>query len=153
LQTGTTAGTITVTPTFATQSGLDLTPASAPTLSLTIAASAPNLLQIQITAVSQVSFTVSVNGYATTHDLSSLTYNFVGTNGAKASFTVDLSSASVLWFNSFSSQAFGGQFSVGVPFSLPNPSTTALATSSIKSVAVSATNAKGTSNTLSLTLQ
>jgi hypothetical protein len=153
LQTGTTAGTITITPTFATVSGLDLTPPSAQALALTIAAAAPSLIQAQITSASQVSFTVSVSGYTTPHSLSSLTYKFVGTNGATATFSVDVTSTSALWFASTSSLAFGGEFSVAVPFAIPSPSSTALATSGVKSVSVTATNGQGTSNTVSVTLQ
>lgn len=154
LQSGTTAGTITIAPTFATQSGLDLTPPSAPTVVLTVAASAPNLLKIQLTGVTQATFTVSVSGYTTPHSLSTLTYSFIPSGGGSPSqYVLDVAASAGLWFNSTASQPFGGQFSVAVPFANPNPSTTALATSIIKSVTVTATNAQGTSNAVTLTVQ
>ena len=154
LQAGTTAGAITIRPSFATISGLDMTPVNPPTLTLTVASSTPKLLTINISSVSQAGFIVSVSGLSTTHSLQNLTYTFTPTGSAKPiSYTVDVSAAAGLWFSSSGSQAFGGQFSVAVPFALPNPSTTALSTAHLKSVAVTATNAQGASNSLSLTIQ
>ena len=154
LQVGTTVATITVTPTFATVSGLNLTPPSAPVLTLTVTPAVPKLLTIQITNVTQGAFAVSVTGLSTTHDLSTLTYQFTPAGGGKpVSYPIDVASASGLWFASAASHAFGGQFSVSVPFALPNPSTTALATSGISSVSVTANNAQGASSPVSLTLQ
>src|SRR5581483_10333494 len=56
LQAGTTAGNITVTPSFATATGLDITPANPNKVTFTVPASAPQLLTIQVTNVTQVGF-------------------------------------------------------------------------------------------------
>ena len=154
LQSGTTAGTITLAATFTTQSGLELTVPSAPTLVLTVPAAAPQLLRLQVTNVTQVGFSVGVTGLSTTHSLSSLTFQFTPKGGGKtAQYVIDVSSAATLWYSGSASQPFGGQFAVTVPFTVPNPSTTTLATASIQSVSATITNAQGTSNSLSLAIQ
>ena len=154
LQTGTTASTITISPTFSTSAGLDITPPASPTTVLTVAASPPQLLRIQITNVTQVSFTVGVTGFSTTRSLSTLKFDFTPAGGGKiAPYTLDVAASAGLWYNSSASAPFGGQFSVAVPFSITNPSTTELATRVIQSVSVTATNGQGTSNAVSLTVQ
>ena len=155
LQAGTTAGTITITPTFATQSGLDMTPIVPPTLSLVVPAAAPQLFRIQITNVSQAGFVVSLAGLATTHSLQTLNITFTptGSNPKTSSYPIDVSSQAGLWYTSAGSLLFGGQFSVAVPFSIPSPSATALSTSHLKSVSATATNAQGTSTPITFTIQ
>ena len=154
LQSGSTAGTITISPTFATKSGLDLTPAAPPAVVLTVPASAPALLKVQITNATQLGFAVSVSGYSTPHSLSTLTYSFTPAGGGTpAPYVLDVSSAANLWFNGAASQQFGGQFSVSVPFTITNPSATALATTIIQSVSVTATNAQGASAPVKVTVQ
>lgn len=154
LQAGTTAGTITVTPSFATATGLDITPPNANTVTFTVPASAPQLLTIQVTNVTQASFSVGITGLTTTHSLRTLTYQFTPTgNGKSSSYSIDVSADATRWFNSAASQPFGGQFSVSIPFTIPNPSTTALSTASLKSISVTAVNAQGTSTAVSHTIQ
>lgn len=154
LQSGSTAGTITITPSFATKAGLDLTPDSPPTVVFAVAAAAPQLLSVQVTNVTQASFAVSVTGLSTTHTISRLTFQFTPSGGGKPTpYVVDVAAASGLWYSSTAAQPFGGQFAASVPFAIPSPSTTALATHGIQSVSVTATNAQGTSNAVSLSLQ
>jgi Abnormal spindle-like microcephaly-assoc'd, ASPM-SPD-2-Hydin len=154
LQAGTTAGAIIITPSFATQSGLDLTPVPPPTLTLTVPSAAPQLLTVHLSNVTQVGFSVSVSGLTTTHSLQTLTYTFAPTGSGKpSSYTLEVAGNAGLWFTSAASQPFGGQFSVAVPFTIPNPSTTALSTANLKSVSVTAANAQGTSAAVSLPVQ
>src|SRR5579883_2340798 len=154
LQVGTTAASISITPAFSTRSGLDITPLSPPVLTLTVAPGAPKLRTIQVTNVSQAAFSVGITGLSTTRSLTTLNYQFTPAGGGKpVSYSIDVSAAAGLWYSSTASQNFGGQFSVAVPFALPNPSTTALSTSGIKSISVTASNAQGTSDPVSLTLQ
>lgn len=154
LQSGSTQGTITISPKFATQSGLDLTPASPPAVVLTVPAAAPQLLNAQVTNVTNASFALSLTGLTTTHALTTLTFQFTPTGGGKPTqYTVDVTSAAGVWFNSSASQPFGGQFAVAVPFALPSPYVTAPATSNIQSVSVTAANAQGASTAVSLLLQ
>lgn len=154
LQVGSTAGTITITPSFATKSGLDMTPVSPNTVTFTVPASAPQLVRIQVTNVTQAGFVVGVTGLSTTHSLSTLTFQFTPTgNGKPVSYSVPVSAAAGLWFTSAASQNFGGQFSVSVPFAIPSPSVTALSTVNLKSVSVTADNAQGTSGAVSFAIQ
>lgn len=154
LQAGSTAGTITITPSFATTSGLDLTPQPPPTLTLTVPSAAPQLFNIHIANVTQAGFTVSVSGLTTTHSLETLTYIFTPTGSGKpSSYTLPVAAVAGLWFTSSASQPYGGQFSVAVPFSIPSPSTTTLSTANLKSISVTATNAQGTSQPLSIAVQ
>ena len=70
LQTGTVAGTITLTPSFATQAGgVSLTPASPATLQLTIAPAAPTLIAVRLSGQTTNSFTISITGFTTSRTL------------------------------------------------------------------------------------
>jgi hypothetical protein len=60
LQTGTVAETVTLTPSFATASGVDLTPSSPSTLQFTVASLAPVLQSAQITNETASSFTLLI---------------------------------------------------------------------------------------------
>jgi hypothetical protein len=156
LQTGTTAGNIVITPGFTTTAGLDLTPSSPPTLTLTVQPSAPQLLAVVETASSNTSFTLRITGFSTTHSLSKLNFQMTGTSdvittGGTAS--LDVSSAASVWYLSAASSTFGGQFAITVPFNLSSSSTSVTApVSKIQSISVTATNAQGTSNSISVTI-
>jgi len=153
LQSGTTAGTITITAALATPSGLDLTPTPAPAVTLTVASSAPKLLSVGLAGSTATSFAVTINGFSTTHSLTNLSFQFTTASGATAngSVSLDVSAAAAAWYESSQSQAFGGQFAVSVPFTLtqPSASSTTSLVSQIQSVAVTASNDQGTSNSLS----
>jgi hypothetical protein len=152
LQTGTTAATITVTADVTTSAGLELTPSPAPSVSLTVASSAPTLLSVGLASESSTSFTLQILGFSTTHSLTDLNFQFTTKSGVSSggSVTVDVSSEATLWYASPTAQPFGGQFLISIPFTLTqsSSSTTSLV-SAIQSVAVTASNAQGTSNSLS----
>jgi hypothetical protein len=153
LQTGTTAGNIVITPDFTTTAALDLTPASPPTLTLTVQPSAPQLLAVTETNSSNTSFTLKISGFSTTHSLTKLNFQMTGTSDVTTTggtTSVDVSSAASVWYLSSASSAFGGQFAITVPFNLSSSSTSITAPiSKIQSVSVTATNAQGTSNSIS----
>jgi hypothetical protein len=157
LQTGTIAGTLTITPTIATSSGLDLTPSAPPVLVLTVPPAAPRLLTVDVTSLAPTSFSLRVVGYSTTRSLTKLSFQFTPTPDVTTpanQFAMDVSSAAALWYNASQSQAFGGQFAVTVPFSLQSSATTTTSpVSKIKSVVVSANNDQGASNSLTTPLQ
>jgi len=158
IQTGTVAGNVTLTPTFATQAGnVDLTPASPPSLQFTVAPAAPTVLAVQLTNISTTGFTVEVTGFATTRTLSSVAIQFATAPGFSmrtSQFTFDISQAAVVWFESTASQAFGGQFTLSIPFSfqvsLPMGQT---AVAAFASVSATASNATGTSNSVQMAVQ
>lgn len=155
LQTGSVAGTITVTPSFALASGLDVTPASAPTLSLSVPSGPAQLTSALISAETATSLTLQVSGYATTRDLATLSFQFTpqsSTTLSSGSFSVNIGPNAQVWFSSTQSDSFGGQFSVSVPFTLSNGQTsTSTSTTSLvsllQSVSITATNSAGTSPT------
>lgn len=152
-QTGTVASTITLTPSFATTAGgVDLTPASPNTLRLTIPAARPTLLAVQVSGQTASSLTVNVTGFTTSRSLTSMVVEFTPAPGVQMSttrFTIDLQQLSNLWFRSTASQAFGGQFTVAIPFSFQGIAAGAQSiASTISSVSVKVSNESGESNSL-----
>jgi hypothetical protein len=171
LQTGTVAGTITLTPDFALASGLDITPASPPTLSLSVPAGPVNLLTgviaaESITSASQASVTIQVTGYTTTRTLTNMQFQFTAGSGASlttSSISLNIQPDAQAWFGSAQSQSFGGEFTIAVPFTLTsNQSSTSTTTSSsttppsllsmLQSVSVTAANESGTSNAVTIAI-
>jgi hypothetical protein len=151
LQTGTIAGTITLTPSFATASGVDVTPANPSGLTMAVSSQPPVLLSAQVTSRSAASFTVVVTGYSTARSLSKLEFQFTGASGVGlngARLTVDLSQAAGTWFSSPGSQAYGGLFSAAVPFTLQGSGSATLI-ENLKGFSVTAANSLGTSAELS----
>ena len=157
LQTGTVASSITLTPTFATQSGgIDVTPASPATLQFTVAAAPPVLLAIQAANQTASSFSLVVTGYSTTRTLTTLTLQFTPASGisiGSSQITTDLKQAATVWFQSTASQVFGGQFTVTVPFTLQGtPPTGKTLLQTIAAISATVSNERGTSNSLQVTL-
>lgn len=157
LQTGTNAGTLTIKPTIATSSGLDLTPPAPPALVLTVPPAAPRLLSVDVTSLTPTGFSLRVVGYSTTRSLTKLSFQFTPTSDVTtpaAQFAVDVSSAAAVWYSGSQSQASGGQFGVTVPFTLQSSATTITSpVGKIQSVAVSASNDQGASNSVTTPLQ
>jgi hypothetical protein len=158
LQTGTVAETITLTPSFATQAGgVDLTPASPPTVQLTIASAAPTLLTIQIASATTSGFILNVIGYSTTRKLTNLSVTFspsAGFNVPSVPIPVDVTQVAQLWFQSAAAQGFGGQFEVAIPFSLQGTVATGRTLiQALASVSVTASNDIGTSNSMQARFQ
>lgn len=153
LQAGTTAGTITLTPTFSTQTGLDLTPQSPESLRLTIPQAPPRLLTLQVLSRTPNSFTLGISGLSTTRSLTRLEFQFKTAEGARVSgtqVTVNVDSEAGAWYRSPQGQSFGGQFLVTISFNLrvegggvPTP------VEKIQSVSTRAANERGVSNAVS----
>jgi hypothetical protein len=162
LQTGTVAGAITLTPSFATTGGYVLTPSPPPTLTLTVPTSAPVLLSAHISEQSATAFTVTVNGYATNRTVNSLMLVLtpVASSTAVSSitlstsqFTLDVTSSFGGWYQSSASQAYGSLFAVDIPITLQGTIPTGSTyTAFIQSIAVTASNALGSSNSLNTAL-
>jgi hypothetical protein len=153
LQTGTVAGTLTFTPSFATEAGgVTLSPATPASRQLTIAAARPTLQTIQLTGQTANSFTITVAGFSTTRSLTALNVEFTPAPGVQLSttrFTVNLQSAAQAYFQSAASLAFGGQFTVSVPFTFQGTGPGGRpAVNSVASVSVTASNDLGASNAL-----
>jgi len=118
-QQGTVAGTITATITSVNGNTL---PASAqPTVTQTVKALAPAITSgsVQIGNVTTTGFTVELDAYSTTRDLSSATFTFQAASGTMLNGSpqmVSLVSASISWFASSGGLAAGGSFHLSVPF-------------------------------------
>ena len=164
LQTGSAAAAFTLSSAFATTAaGIDLTPANGATLRFTVPAAAPQLVTAQVVGRTSVGLTIQVNGYSTARALTQMDFQFATTTGsftfAGTRFTVNVSNEAQAWFRNPSSQGFGGQFSVQVPFNLQStgavpglPAGSSLL-DLLTSVTITAGNSRGTSNALSLNLR
>jgi hypothetical protein len=153
LQTGTVASTITLTPTFATQAGnVPVTPASPTTLQFAVAPAAPLLLTVVPVNESASSFALNLTGYSTTRTLTSVTLQFTAAAGmtlGNSQATINIQPAATLWFQSTASQAFGGQFTVTLPFTLQGtPPTGKTLLETIASISAMVSNEVGTSNSV-----
>ncbi len=160
LQTGSVAGTIVVTPSFATAAGgLDLTPSSPAELRLDLARSAPRLLGGLVAALTASGATLTVTGYTTPRSLQQLSFQFALAPDAPATvpstqFSIDIAASADAWFRAVGSTASGGLFSATVPFTLQGVTATSPAfTSVFQSVTVTATNEVGASNTVTINLR
>jgi hypothetical protein len=155
LQTGTVAGTITITPSFALPSNLDVTPAAPATVSLTIPTGPPHLVTGLVSQQSANSVTLQIFGYGPTRALSTLQFQFLSLSGANVGDAISLNVQpnAQAWFSSLQSANFGGQFVVSVPFSLTsNQSSASSALSLLQSVSITASNDLGTSNAVKVAL-
>jgi hypothetical protein len=155
LQTGTTAGTIVITPSFAMRGGFDMTPSAADTLTLAIPRLSPQLLGASITSQTTTGFTLLLNGYTTTRGLRQIDVQFTPKQGdsfATTKLTIDVNATASSWFQSAASQVAGGSFVAAIPFALQNGSSTDDLVHRLLSLSITATNETGTSNALTLTI-
>jgi hypothetical protein len=152
LQTGSVSGSISINPAFATATGFDLTPVNPAAVQFTVLPAAPQLLSVQVVASNSSGFNLQVTGLTTSMTLTELDYVFASApafNLADSKVAVNVAAQVAAWFQSSQSQAFGGQFTIVVPFNLTSSAaTTASVLSAVQSVTVSAINDKGTSNTV-----
>ncbi len=153
LQTGTVAGTITLTALFATETGnINLTAAVAPATTIAVRPSAPRLRSMQVSARTASGFTLLVSGFATSRSVTQLAFQFTQSNetGVKldtASLTVNVEAPFAAYYQSTASQLSGSQFTATVTFNVRGD------IEAIQSVSVTATNALGTSTAVSASLR
>ena len=157
IQTGSVANTITISPTFTTTGGFDLTPSNPPTLQFTVPSSAPQLSNVTVAQTAPTGFTLQIAGVATSRSLTTMEFTFTAQakfNIANTKVTVSLASIAANWFQGNGSAPFGGQFLISVPFNLTSD-TAGVANSlpAIQSVSVIATNEQGTSNVVTTQFQ
>lgn len=141
LQTGTLAGTITVTATL-NAGGTDITPTSLQPVVIQVPQSAPVLSSVSLVR-SGTTLTVTVQGYSSTREIQSAQFHFTGLNGqtlANPDVIVQLGNAFTQWYSSTLSNQYGSAFSYTQSFTLSQDAST------IGSVSVTLTNSVGTSN-------
>jgi hypothetical protein len=112
--------------------------------SLATAQVAPAAATVRSVAVNRTSsgFEVQVIGLSDTRELSAATVRFSGASLGTTEVTVPLTDAAKTWFASTGSNAYGGQFTLTLPFTING-------TVSLDSVAVVLTNSAGTSQQVS----
>jgi hypothetical protein len=149
MQTGTTAGSIVVTPSFVLRTGYNLTPASLDTLNLTIPQMVPQFQTATIVSETLTSFSLVLSGYSTTRGLTQIAIDIAGKPGssfASSHLAIDVSAGAASWYRSTNSANTGGAFLVSIPFNLQNGSTGDDLVHLIQSLSVTATNGIGVSN-------
>ncbi len=157
IQTGTVAGTISVTPSFATEGGIDLTPASPPALNLVVPQSAPRLLSVVVSQKTSTGFTLMLTGYATSRSITQIDFQFTpaaGENVATTRLSLNAEPSFVAWYQSTQSQPYGSLFTATAPFTLQGDVKSASSVAdTIQSVSVTLSNRQGTSNSVSVALR
>jgi hypothetical protein len=157
LQSGTVAGSITLTPSFATEGGINLTPTNPPGLTLTIPESAPRLLNVVLQAKTANTITLAITGYATGRSITQMTFDFTPATGENVQTTrlsLNVESNFLAWYQSMPSQQFGSMFTATVPFTLAGDIEDATTVAdTIQSVNVTLVNRQGNSNAMSLNLR
>jgi hypothetical protein len=141
LQTGTLAGTITVTLTLEANDQ-DVTPAGLQPVVIVVPASAPVLTSISLIR-SGNTLTVTVQGYSSTREISSALFNFTPAAGQalqESQLTVDVATDFSTWYTQPSSNQYGSAFSYTQAFDLSSDAST------VGGVSVTLTNSVGTSN-------
>ncbi len=164
-QTGTVAGEIMVTARLVSvneavpqtieealrlETAIEVTPASQPKARFDVLDAAPVLQRVSLGSTNQGRFSVVITGYATSRAVDTLSFAFTGSSSSLLR-TPTLESSVAESFQTYyggnQSRAFGSQFTATVEFMLDEG-----VFEDIRSVAVSATNASGTSNSVSLGL-
>ena len=140
IQTGTVAGVITLKVTL-TAAGVDVTPASGSTATITIAKSAPVIRTVTLIHASGY-LEVDINAYSTTRDMTTAVFQLNAAPGGSFTssvITVPVSSLFTTWYQSTAATAFGSQFTYAQPFTVIGD------TNEVQSVTVTLTNSAGTS--------
>ncbi len=150
LQTGTVAGTITLTPSFVTDGGINLTPSIPPALNLTVVQNPPKLLSVQLASKTTNAFTLLITGYATGRSINSIDLQFTpvaGENVGTTKLSIPVGPSFTAWYQSAASQQFGSQFTVTLPLTLVGDlvNVTNL-TDAISAASVTLTNSQGVSS-------
>jgi len=140
LQTGTVAGTITLTASVSVNQQ-DVTPSPAPTHTIRIAAAAPVISKLELNKVSG-GFELIVTGYSTPRQMTSAVVKLTAASGsalASGEFTIDLTNPFSSYYSGAASAPYGSQFRLVIPFYVPQ------GLNGIASASVTLSNPVGTS--------
>jgi hypothetical protein len=144
LQTGTVAGTITLTLTL-TAGGVDVTPAGLNPITLVISPAAPVITHVTFTNSSAGLITVVISGFSNTRDVSQAEFVFTGTDASHLrSSKVDVPATSLFspWYSSSTSDQYGSEFTYTQSFQLSRPD------AGVTGVTVTLANSVGTSGSV-----
>ena len=140
LQTGTVAGTATATLAL-TSNGLNVTPATAAPVVITIATAVPSITTAAVTRATNT-LTVAVHGFSNTREITTAVFHFVPATGStinNADVTVNVAAEFAAWYGSTASTQYGSSFTYTQQFTLDQD------VNSIGSVTVTLTNSVGAS--------
>jgi predicted outer membrane repeat protein len=144
LQTGTVAGTITVTLALTT-GGVDVTPAGVSPITLVIAPAAPVVTSVKFANNSSGLITVAINGFSNTRDMTQATFVFTGSDAqslGSAQVQIPVTSLFSPWYSSSASDQYGSEFTYTQNFQLSKPD------ANITGVSVTLANSIGTSGSV-----
>ncbi len=145
LQTGTVAGTITLTSSISV-GGADVTPSPAPQQTIRVAPAAPVITKLELNRVPG-GFELVVTGYSTPRQLTQAVVKLTPTSGsaiATSEFPIALDSVLNSYYGSSASAPFGSQFRLVIPFFVPQGLT------GLASASVTLTNPVGSSSAVSV---
>ena len=145
LQTGTVAGTITLTLSLVA-GGVDVTPAGVSPVTLVIAPAAPVITNVTFTNNSSGLITVVITGFSNTREVTQTEFVFTGTGAnSLSSSKVDIPVSTLFspWYSSTGSDQFGSAFTYTQQFQLSSPDST------ITGATATLTNSIGTSESVS----
>ena len=140
LQTGTVAGTATATLAL-TSNGLNVTPATAAPVVITIATAVPSITTAAVTRAANT-LTVAVHGFSNTREITTAVFHFVPAMGSTINnqdVTVNVAAEFATWYGSTASTQYGSSFTYTQQFTLDED------VSSVASVTVTLTNSVGAS--------
>ena len=144
LQTGTVAGTITLTLRL-TAAGNDVTPSPAPSQTIRIDRGPPVIQDLTVNRTA-TGVDIIVTGYTTAREVTQAALKFTAAAGANVQavdFGVAVGPQFVTWFTSAAAAPFGGQFKLTIPVAISGPTT------GVNAVAVTLTNSVSGSATVS----
>jgi len=157
VQTGSVAGTITVTPAITTtEGGIVLTPTQPPSANLTITSGAPQILSVAVGGKTANTITLLVSGYTTARSVTQMNLAFTPTTGENVrtqNLTLAVEGAFLGYYQGMTSIPFGSLFTASVPLTLAGDITGTSIPSiadTIQSVSVTLTNRIGVSQAVSV---
>lgn len=148
-QAGTVAGDIVATATFSVGQ-VNLAPTDPPARTFQVAAGPPQLRSIRIGAQTATTFEVIVSGYATTRSITQINLQFTAATGQSlqtTSLDANVDGAFSGWYQAPESRNFGSQFTASIVVNVSGD------IQAVQSVAARATNARGSSSTVSANLR
>jgi hypothetical protein len=157
MQTGTVAGFLILTPSFTTDTGVNVTPPNPPSLTLTVPQAAPQLLSVQLSSKTANVITLLVSGYATSRSVTQMDMTFspvTDENVQTTSLSVNVEPSFLAWYSSAQSQQFGSLFTMTVPLNVNGDIKNVLtAAETVQSVTVTISNRLGRSSPITIQLR
>lgn len=148
-QAGTVAGVIAVSATFAAGAA-NVTPSTPPSKSVLLPAAAPQIRNVQIGTRTANGFEVLITGFSTTRAISGFSLDFTGAPGASLGTThldINVDAPFTSWYQSATGKSFGSQFTASVIINVAGD------INAVQAVSVTASNARGASNSVSANLR